>query len=73
MLRRSYCTVATMGDGVKGKRNKAMFSVRQCADWGFRKLHSLLRVVDFEKQIKLFEAPVNVLYQVSVLLNHFRK
>lgn len=68
VIRRPFSNAATLQDQLKRQQNKAMSSVRQAVEWGFKEVNTKFAFVDYKKQMRLFEKLVNVLYRVAVLL-----
>lgn len=65
VVRRPISTVVTFQDRTKREQNKAMSSVRQAVEWGFKEVSTKFAFTVFKKQTKLFEKPVNAIYRVA--------
>ncbi|GAU88549.1 hypothetical protein RvY_01231-1 [Ramazzottius varieornatus] len=51
-------------------QNTLMSKLRQSVEWCFKEVVTKFAFVDFRKQMKLYEKPVNRIYRVAVLLTN---
>ncbi|GAV08555.1 hypothetical protein RvY_18226-2 [Ramazzottius varieornatus] len=55
---------------VKKEQNTRMLTLRQAVEWNFKEVIKNFAFVDFRKQMKMYEKPVNTLYRVAFLLTN---
>ncbi|XP_055339621.1 uncharacterized protein LOC129589089 [Paramacrobiotus metropolitanus] len=69
-LRKPYSKLQTAYNRVKRHQNHAMKTVRESVEWGFKEVVVKFAFVDFRKQMKLFEKPVNKIFRMAVFLTN---
>ena len=69
-LHKPYSRVETRLSRAKKMQNTLMSKLRQSVEWGFKEVIKKFAFVDFRKQMKLYEKPINKIYRVAVLLTN---
>ncbi|GAU89279.1 hypothetical protein RvY_01845 [Ramazzottius varieornatus] len=70
VLHKPFSRVEMRNSRAKKEQNKLMSTLRQTVEWNFKEVVKNFAFVDFRKQMKMYEKPVNTLYRVAVLLTN---
>ena len=66
VLRKPFSRAQILANPRRGDTNQRMSTVRESVEWGFKEIVSSFAYVDFSKQMKIFEKPVNKIYRTAV-------
>ncbi|XP_055342334.1 uncharacterized protein LOC129590913, partial [Paramacrobiotus metropolitanus] len=72
LLIKPFSQVEAASNPLKEALNEAMSTVRESVEWGFKEVVKEFAFVDFKKQMKIFENPVNKIFRIAVLLTNCR-
>ena len=70
VLHKPYSRIEIRLSRAKKVQNTLMSKLGQSVEWGFKEVIKMFAFVDFRKQMKLFEKPINKIYRVAVLLTN---
>ncbi|GAU94461.1 hypothetical protein RvY_06232 [Ramazzottius varieornatus] len=68
VMHKPFFRVETRDSSAKKEQNTLISTLRQAVEWNFKEVVNNFALVDFRKQMKMYEKPVNTLYRVAVLL-----